>query len=104
MSYDRGRAGNIVSEFFFLVVAILFQGFVIMVTWGWFISPTFNVQELNFKQSIGLGIFISLFAFQIIPSSTDQLDSGEYKFAMRVAYYLTLIVMLGLGWIVHLFM
>ena len=104
MNYDRGWAGNIVSELSFLVVDILFGGFVTMVTWGWFISPTFNVHELNFKQSIGLNIFISLFAFQLIPLFIAQLDSETYKFETRVAYYLTLLVALGLGWIVHLFM
>ena len=96
MSYDRGRAGNIASDLFFIVVDILFGGFVTMVMWGWFISPTFNVHELNLIQSIGLNIFISLF--------TARSNSGADQFERRVVYYLTLIVALGIGWIIHLFM
>ena len=97
MSYGRERAGNIVSDLFFIVVDILFGGFVTMVMWGWFISPTFNnIHELNLIQSIGLNIFISLF--------TTRPNSGTDQFERRVVYYLTLLVALGLGWIVHLFM
>jgi len=104
MSYGRGRAGDIASALFFLVVDILFEGFMIMVMWGWLISPTFNVHELNFNQSIGLSVFISLFAAQFIPLLAAQSDSGADQFESRVAYYLTLLVVLGIGWIVHLFM
>lgn len=96
MSYDRGRAGNIASDLLFVIIDILFGGFVTMVLWGWFISPTFNVHELNLIQSIGLNIFISLF--------TARSNSGADQFERRVVYYLTLIVALGIGWIIHLFM
>ena len=96
MSYDtRGEAGNITSGLFFIIIDILFGGFVTMILWGWFISPTFNIHGLSLVQSIGLNIFVSLFTAR---------DGGGTDLERRVVYYLTLIVALGIGWIIHLFM
>ncbi len=67
-----------------------------MVLWGWFISPTFSTHSLSLTQAIGLNIFISLF--------TARSNSGTDRLERRVIYYLTLLVALGLGWIVHLFL
>lgn len=92
----RGEAGNIASDLFFIIIDILFGGFVTMILWGWFISPTFNLRGLSLVQSIGLNIFVSLF--------TARSNGGTDRLERRVVYYLTLIVALGIGWIVHLFM
>ena len=89
-------AGSIASDFLFLIADILFGGFCTMVLWGWFISPTFSLTTLSIAQAIGLNIFISLF--------TARSNSGTDRLERRVIYYLTLIVALGLGWIVHLFL
>ncbi len=97
MRYDtREEAGSIASDLLFVIIDILFGGFVTMVLWGWFISPTFNVHGLGLTQSIGLNIFISLF--------TARSNPGDDQFSRRVIFFLTLLVALGLGWIVHLFM
>lgn len=88
--------GNIASDLFFIIIDILFGGFVTMILWGWFISPTFNLRGLSLVQSIGLNIFVSLF--------TARSNGGTDRLERRVVYYLTLIVALGIGWIVHLFM
>jgi len=97
MRYDtRGEAGSIVSDLLFLVAEILFGGFTTMVLWGWFISPTFDINRLNLIQAIGLNIFISLF--------TARSNLGGDQFSRRVIFFLTLLVAIGLGWVVHLFM
>ena len=92
----REGAGSIASDFLFLIADILFGGFCTMVLWGWFISPTFSLTTLSIAQAIGLNIFVSLF--------TARSNDGRDKLERRVIYYLTLLVALGLGWIVHLFM
>ena len=92
----REGAGSIASDLLFLVAEILFGGFTTMILWGWFISPTFDLTSLSLTQAIGLNIFISLF--------TTRPNGGTDQFERRVVYYLTLLVALGLGWIVHLFM
>ena len=97
MSYDtRGEAGNIASDLLFIIIDILFGGFVTMILWGWFISPTFDINRLNLVQAIGLNIFVSLF--------TARSNPGDDQFSRRVIFFLTLLVALGLGWIVHLFL
>ena len=67
-----------------------------MILWGWFISPTFDLTSLSLTQAIGLNIFISLF--------TARFSLEGDQFSRRVIFFLTLLVALGLGWIVHLFM
>ena len=67
-----------------------------MILWGWFISPTFDLTSLSLTQAIGLNIFISLF------TTRSNLEGDQ--FSRRVIFFLTLLVALGLGWIVHLFM
>ena len=96
MSYNTRGAGSIVSDLLFLVAEILFGGFTTMILWGWFISPTFDINRLNLVQAIGLNIFISLF--------TARSNLGGDQFSRRAIFFLTLLVAIGLGWIVHLFM
>ena len=97
MRYNtREEAGSIASDLLFVIIDILFGGFVTTVLWGWFFSPTFNVHGLGLTQSIGLNIFISLF--------TARSNPGDDQFSRRVIFFLTLLLALGLGWIVHLFM
>ena len=88
--------GSIASDLLFLIAEILFGGFTTMILWGWFISPTFDLTSLSLTQAIGLNIFISLF--------TARSNLGGDQFSRRVIFFLTLLVALGLGWIVHLFM
>ena len=42
-----------------LVIAVLANGYVVMTMWGWFISPTFDLEVLTFSESIGFSMFIS---------------------------------------------
>ena len=42
-----------------LVVAVLANGYVVMTMWEWFISPTFNLEVLNFSESIGFSMFVT---------------------------------------------
>lgn len=43
------------------IYAVLTHGYVVEKYWEWFISPTFQIKELSYSQSIGIAFFISLF-------------------------------------------
>ena len=91
MRYDtREEAGSIASDLLFVIIDILFGGFVTMVLWGWFISPTFNVHGLGLTQSIGLNIFISLF--------TARSNLGDDQFSRRVIFFLTWVRAVPIIW------
>ena len=42
-----------------LVFIVIINGYVVMTMWGWFISPTFNLEVLTFSESIGLSMFVT---------------------------------------------
>lgn len=44
-----------------LVISVLANGYVVMTMWGWFVSPTFNLEILTFSESIGFSVFISYY-------------------------------------------
>jgi hypothetical protein len=55
-----------------IVGNILWDGYVLMVLWGWFMVPIFHLPMLAIAQSIGLACVVNLVTHQYIPSKKDD--------------------------------
>ena len=87
-----------------MVVGSVFNGYVLSVTWGWFVVPTFGVPKLSIVAAIGLAMVINYITYQEIDcdprseTNSAKITRGVTMSIMRPSLFLFL------GWIVHLFM
>ena len=83
-----------------LVIAVLANGYVVMTMWGWFISPSFDLEILTFSESIGFSMFVTYctnsplhIKDEFKESFPTQLTSAVIRPAITLAFaYLYLIV------------
>ena len=91
--------------------AYAWRGFVLATLWGWFAVPIFNVAPITITMAIGLLLLIRIaIASDLklnLPKKTgtepENKSSGELAEAFLKMYVFPLIILV-LGYIVHLFM
>ncbi|QQK75073.1 hypothetical protein HUG15_05630 [Salicibibacter cibarius] len=100
---------NFISRvgYFFLVA------FVLMKIWGWFVTP-FGITELSYAHSLGL-----LFFFRLIKTKGTEVETlnmlgqfvgigrgwkQEANLMNTLASIIVVLLFLGFGWIIQLFM
>lgn len=88
--------GAIVAIFVALVPDILLTGWVLSVAWGWFVAPVFGV-PLTVGQAVGLGMFKAI----AMPSPTPDMNTARAVIDAVVKRWITLLVGLAFGAIVH---
>lgn len=87
-------------QILYIILLILIKGFVIMQLWGWFILPYFNLPELTFVMAIGIVTMISV----VLYLPVWKFDNIDDEFKYNIAIGLKPIILLLVGWIVHLFL
>ena len=50
----KEKTGAIIGSIFSLVIYLLLNGYVLMMLWNWLIIKIFELNELSFKEAIGL--------------------------------------------------
>lgn len=97
--------GAFIAVVFGLTLNSILYGWVFSVLWTWFAVPTFAVPSIPIPVAIGLGMIVGYLA--IDPNAAKEKCPAE-GFGMTVLYYsvtgvLRSLLVLGFGWIVHLF-
>jgi hypothetical protein len=84
------------------VAGALLNGWVLSVLWGWFLVPL-GIPPILILHAIGVGVTISLLTSHG-PKGKDERTSTE-KMREAIAFmFMTPLVALAMGWIVHSFM
>ncbi|MBU4347936.1 hypothetical protein KJ671_00275 [Patescibacteria group bacterium] len=105
---------------------MILRGYVLSVLWGWFIVPVFHLPELTLAVAIGIAMIMSIITHQHSTKKYEndikkikstwsnehynKLEAKEAKEALSsiitliTNLYLNLLLVLFIGWIVHLFM
>lgn len=87
---------GIVASVFLLAI---FKGWVLTVSWAWFVIPVFHLPELSTVQAIGVCMVAQL----IIPTAIPKTDKD--KAVENMLYpWLVPVLALGIGWVVKSFM
>ena len=87
------------SSFVGVVTAsCLINGLALKFLWGWFVVPTFHLTPLALVPAIGIGLCVALLTAQYIPKEEDQLTTSVFYEIVNP------VILLGVGWVVHLFM
>ena len=91
----------LVLAFIFLIVIgiIVIHGFIVKLMWGWFVVPL-GLPVLSIVHAIGLGLLFKYLTWQH-RSKDDKDDSVAIKLTTALLYPF---LILGLGYLTHLFM
>lgn len=90
----------------FIFLGVLLDAWVVMLLWGWFIVPVFNLPALGYLQAMGVSLVIGYLTFQS-PADEKKKDGPNLK--DQTIHWLTYDVYVRLfclfiGWIVHFFL
>lgn len=95
MYYVAGGIGAIA-----LIAALLaWQGYVLTILWGWFITPAFGLTVPSVPLAIGVALVCSMLTKQHVPSNKDE--PGWYALGRGIA---SPTLALFIGWVVTRFM
>lgn len=82
-----------------LALAVLLEGYILSVMWGWFMAPVFSLPRLGIAPAIGIALVINFLTHQHVPSD-KKVDLGEVLWRI----FFTPFSALFIGYIVHSFM
>jgi hypothetical protein len=71
-----GCLGAMVALAVFMVIVVVFQGYVIQKLWDWFIVPTFMIPAISRRVAIGISIFFSLVTANPNAATKDYESDG----------------------------
>jgi len=81
----------------------LYDGFILMKCWAWFIIPTFGLPVLSMPAAIGICLIVAFLTHQ--KETEDSHKSDEEKLIDKLSYGLsTNTVLFAIAWVVHLFL
>ena len=97
---------------FIIVPALILDGWVISILWGWFAVETFSLPTLTIVQCIGVAFLLRYLAHsrgnkmsEVIADSVANKEQKRTKLYRDISSaYIIPIVTLGFGWIIHQFM
>lgn len=95
--------GKVCFTLITMVITALIGGFVFQTLWGWFIVPTFTMQPMTLIQAIGTSFFISYLKINLSQKNDDEFSIEFVAKALVMSIVMGLFV-LGLGWVITLFM
>lgn len=101
MQFIIGALMIVGAVVFMLTALALLNAFVIQYLWLWFVVPTFGLAALTFVQAIGFGIIVGYLTHQHTPKFKNQTPDTNNDLMM---IYLRPFMVLGIAWIVQLFM
>ncbi len=86
----------------------VFGGWVFSILWGWFVVPVFGLPQLSVVQAIGLSLMIGYMTHHLKSDDKDNGDDEDSAGAKTLKNLLFAIfyplLILSLGWVIHLFM
>ncbi len=77
----------------------LWRGYVLTILWAWFIVPVFHLPVLTLLPAMGVALLVGF----MTADSTGMKDEDAMGSAITTEF-LSPLMALGLGWIIHLFM
>lgn len=94
---------NIITYLSLLILGTLMSGLVSSILWGWFLVPVFHAPKLGIISAVGV-CFTLRVMLGTNSSSGYKAESADQLFIHMVLYGLGYpLLILFVGWIIHLF-
>lgn len=87
-------------QILYLILLIAIKGIVLSQLWSWFVSPYFPLPDITWI--LGMGLVTIAAVIQYIP--TWQFKDYNEEFKYNVTIGLKPLVLLGVGWVIQLFL
>lgn len=91
------------AAFVLNLASIFVSAFVLMKLWNWFPHVTLGIAELTFVGAIGINLVLIFFKNMHVPKKNAKVDDDE-NLHKAATLFLTYWLILGVGYIVNLFM
>jgi hypothetical protein len=91
----------------FIAFSSMYNGWVLMKLWEWFIIPVFHLPMLTLPAAMGLSLVVHFLTYQHQSTSdTKGTEEEEKKKRIRifVQIFLRPLIVLGIGYVIHLYM
>lgn len=99
--------GKVFVTLLVLPLSIFMRGWAISTLWNWFVAPPFDAPRLTVIMAVGLSMAMSLFTTDfnklINDASKDESDWGTNLVKSVVIALVCYPIVVGFGWVVHLF-
>jgi len=87
-----------------LILGAIWGGFVLVVLWGWFIVPAFHVAQISIVLAIGINCIVRLLTYTIPAARQEDKEDAAKALTVALAWsFFYPLVVLGCGYVVHLF-
>lgn len=90
-----------------IIIEFILNGFVLCILWSWFIIPVFHLPKLFLVQAIGIGLVIDYLTKQHNfkkENEFDEIHMDENKIRSVIFSLMKPIIVLIMGWIIHIFL
>ena len=87
-----------------LVLSSVLNGFVLTILWKWFMIPVFSLPAINVPQAIGISMLISFLTHQQNGNKKEDKEQFELWVSLLFNALLNPLLVLGIAWIVQLFL
>jgi len=84
-----------------LAIATIWRGYVLSVVWGWLVVPMFGFPPITLLGAIIISLVVGFLVYQ--HNNCKKADNNEFGTAIGIAFIWPLMV-LGIAWVVKLFM
>lgn len=92
---------------FFLLFAAPFsfvvRGWVLGTLWAWFIVPVFHLPALRIPYAIGLSLLVGMLTHQTSDCEEKKRTTSEHLWRVLAVSFVGPLMILGIGWLVRLF-
>lgn len=96
--------GAIAAVFGLTFIALLFNAYVAVKLWGWYITPTFHVPAPSYLVAVGIGLFVSLYTKRSSDSADETLTVKVDQTKFSLGFIATPLLVWFLGWIIHAYL
>ena len=86
-----------------LPVGFILSGYTLSFLWSWFIVTKFGLPALNIAEAIGITIVARYLVMNMTKTDRDDDDNERKAVRLVVLPFAKTVILLGLGWFVHLF-
>lgn len=81
-----------------IALAVLFNGWVLTILWGWFVAPLFGLPVLTLKSAMGLSLIIGYLTGGLKNDTKEEDKEKEY---LKYVKILNPFFVLLMGWLIH---
>lgn len=94
---------ELVLGFVLTPVSIVVRGWVLSILWSWFITPVFHAPKLSVAAAAGLSSIVSLLTTNYGEAQDEEMKKKPFWQKMLFSIFIS-VFMLGVGWVINLFM